>query len=96
MLISRLGRESEAKYNGIKNICSCATFKGIFGKGEIMFCLGAKGIDAPKESCVAIGNVWPGEVCVATEFHKSQMSECYYSINTEKMNECPYRKTDSK
>jgi hypothetical protein len=95
MLLSKLSRESELKTEEIKKICSCATFNRIPGRGEMMFCLGAKGITAPKEACVIIGNVWPGEVCKATEFHPTDHSGYYYSVNTEKMKECQYRRVEN-
>ena len=96
MFISKLGKESEIKEKEIKKICSDSTFERILRRGEIIFCMGAKGINAPKETCTVIGNIWDKEICVATNFYLTDHSGYYYSVDTEKMIDCPYRKTDSK
>jgi len=89
-LVLELDEEGKRKDKKAKDICQCAMFREILQGGELISCRDFRGGN-PKERLYAnMGEIWDGEICPATEFHKRMDGEYDVKVNFDNMKACNY------
>ena len=76
-----------------KGICMYPQFRKLFG--NIIFCGGLFGKNAPKHS-VKLSRIQEGEVCLATNICSNGTVDYKYDIDVNRMYDCLYRTTKTR